>query len=231
MNLYCAVFLFLYQINFQMVISRKEKESHLAKNLLLLRKQRSMTLEEMAELLSLSSKSSYKAYEEGRALPDIFKIMKLASFFDVAVADLVYQDLENLKNKSKSEERKLFEVAKIPVAAAAGYARSFGDNNYIKEFETIKIPYEPYGIARAFDITGDSMEPEINNGATIIGIKISSPEIRDNKSYIIVTNDGVQCKNIRVDEASEFIYLISKNEKYPPKHVKKEEVLEIWEVW
>jgi phage repressor protein C with HTH and peptisase S24 domain len=214
-----------------MVISRKEKESYLAKNLLLLRKLKGKTLEEMAEILSLRGKSSYKAYEEGRALPDIHKLMKLASFFDVAVADLVYQDLVNLKNKNKSEERRLFEVAKIPVSAAAGYARSFGDNNYIKELETIKIPYEPYGIARAFDINGDSMEPEINNGSTIIGIKISSSEIKDNKSYVIVTTDGVQCKKIRVDEASDFIYLISKNEKYPPKHVKKDDVLEIWEVW
>lgn len=214
-----------------MVVSRKEKESHLAENLLLLRKQKSMTLEEMAEILSLSSKSSYKAYEEGRALPDIFKVMKLASFFDIAVADLVYQDLGNLKNKAKSEERKLFEVAKIPIVASAGYARSFGDNNYIRELETIQIPYEPYGIARAFDINGDSMEPEINDGATVIGIKVGGSEIKDNKSYVIVTTEGVQCKNVRFDESSDFIYLISKNEKYSPKHVKKEEVLEIWEVW
>jgi transcriptional regulator with XRE-family HTH domain len=214
-----------------MVISRKEKESYLAKNLLLLRKKRGLTLEEMADLLSLSSKSSYKAYEEDRALPDIHKLMKLASFFDIAVADLVYQDIDNLKSKIKSEERRLFEVKKIPISAAAGYARSFGDNSYIEKLETIKIPYEPYGIARAFDIDGDSMEPEIPDGTTVIGIKISSSELRDKKSYIIITTDGIQCKKIRVDEASDFIYLISKNEMYPPKHVRKEDVIEIWEVW
>jgi phage repressor protein C with HTH and peptisase S24 domain len=75
------------------------------------------------------------------------------------------------------------------------------------------------------------MEPEIKNGATIIGIKIGSSEIKDNKSYIIVTTDGVQCKHIRVEEASDVIYLISKNDEYPPKHVNKDDVLEIWEVW
>lgn len=214
-----------------MVISRKEKSSYLGKNLFFLRKQKGKTLEEMAEMLSLSGKSSYKAYEEDRALPDIHKLMKLASFFDVAVADLVYQDLENLKSKGKSEERRLFEVVKVPIAAAAGYARSFGDNSYIKKLKTIKIPYEPYGIARAFDIDGDSMEPEINNGATVIGIKIGSSEIKDNKSYIIVTTEGVQCKNVRVDDSSNIIYLISKNQKYAPKHVSKDDVMEMWEVW
>jgi phage repressor protein C with HTH and peptisase S24 domain len=214
-----------------MVVSRKEKESFVAKNLLFLRKQKGLTLDYMAEMLSLNSKSSYKAYEDGRSLPDIHKLMKLASFYDVSVADLVYQDLEDLKDKSKSEERRLFEVIKIPVAAAAGYARSFGDNNFIKKFETIKIPYEPYGIARAFDIAGDSMEPEIKNGSTVVGIRINNTEIKDNKSYIIVTNDGVQCKHVRVDNKSDIIYLISKNQKYAPKHVNKGEVIEMWEVW
>lgn len=214
-----------------MVISRKQKKSNLANNLQLLRKQKGMTLEEMAEMLSLNSKSSYRAYEEGRALPDIHKIMKLASFFDVAVADLVYQDLENINNKNKSEERKLFEVSKVPVAAAAGYARCFGDEQYINELEKIKIPFEPYGIARAFDIVGDSMEPEIMNGSTIIGIQVSRSEIKDSKSYIIVTKDAVQCKKIRVDEASDILYLISKNEKYSPKHLNLNDITEIWEVW
>lgn len=214
-----------------MVVSRKEKHSYIGKNLLFLRKQKGKTLEEMAQMLLLSGKSSYKAYEEDRALPDIHKLMKLASFFDIAVAELVYQDIENLKTKIKSEERRLFEIAKIPIAAAAGYARSFGDNNYIKKLKTIKIPFEPYGIARAFDIDGDSMEPEINNGATVIGIKIGNSEIRDNKSYIIVTTDGVQCKNVRIDKKSDIIYLISKNEKYAPKHVNKNDVIEMWEVW
>ena len=214
-----------------MVVSRKDKLSYLGANLLFLRKQKGKTLEEMAEFLSLSGKSSYKAYEDDRALPDIHKLMKLASFFDVAVADLLYQDIENLKNKNKSEERKLFEVAMIPVAAAAGYAKSFGDNNHIKKLKTIKIPYEPYGIARAFMIDGDSMEPEIKNGSTVVGIKIGGSEIKDNKPYIVVTTEGVQCKNVRIDKTSDYIYLVSKNEKYLPKHVQKDDVKEIWEVW
>lgn len=214
-----------------MVSTKKVKESFLAKNLIYLRKRKGSTLEGMAEMLSLGGKSSYKAYEENRALPDIHKLLKLASYFDVAVSDLVYQDLENIKDYNRSTERKLFEVAKIPVFAAAGYARSFGDINYIQELETMMIPFEPYGIARAFDIDGDSMEPEIHGGATVVGIKVGSTEIKDNKAYIVVTQDGVQCKNIRVDKGSDFIYLLSKNEKYQPKHVRKEEVLEIWEIW
>ncbi|HEU5166848.1 MAG TPA: S24 family peptidase [Chitinophagaceae bacterium] len=213
-----------------MVLSRKEIQSYLPENLFFLRKQKNKTLEEMAELLSLKGKSSYKAYEDGRALPDIHKVLKLASFFDVGVTDLMYQDIENFKSK-KTEEQTLFEVLKVPVKAAAGYARSFGDSTYIKKLETIKIPYKPYGIARAFDISGDSMDPEIPDGVTVIGIKIKSNEIQDNKSYVVVSTEGVQCKKIRVDKKNDIIYLISRNENYPPKHMSTSDVNEIWEVW
>jgi phage repressor protein C with HTH and peptisase S24 domain len=214
-----------------MVVARKEKESFLGKNLLFLRKQKGKTLEEMAEMLSLSGKSSYRAYEEDRALPDIHKLLKLASFFDVSITELMYQDIENKKPEKQIEVKKMFEVSKVPLAAAAGYAQSFGDNSFIKKLKTIKIPYEPYGIARAFDINGDSMEPEIKNGSTIVGIKISTQEIKDKKSYIVVTTEGVQCKKVRVEEKSDFIYLISINDKYAPMHIAKDAVMEMWEVW
>lgn len=74
------------------------------------------------------------------------------------------------------------------------------------------------------------MEPEIND-KTIVIIRINNCEIKDNKSYVIVTINGIQCKNVRMDGSSDFIYLISKNTKYPPKHIRKDEILEMWEVW
>ncbi|MES2592013.1 MAG: LexA family transcriptional regulator [Bacteroidota bacterium] len=214
-----------------MAVLRKEKHSYIGQNLLYLRKQKGNTLEQMADLLFLKGKSSYKAYEEGRSLPDIHKLMKLASYFDISLEEMVYQDIEHLKAGKKTEDTKFFEVEKVPLAAAAGYAKSFGDIGYIRELEKITIPFQPYGIARAFDIEGDSMEPEISDGATVVGIKISTSEIKDNKAYIVVTTDGLQCKNIQVDEEGKIIYLISKNQKYRMKHIEKADVMEIWEVW
>ena len=214
-----------------MVVARKEKYSYLGKNLFFLRKQKGKTMGEMAELLSLKGKSSFRAYEEDRALPDIHKILKLASYFDVSIEELMYKDIENSKPIQPKENALFFEIEKVPVSAAAGYARSFGEIGYIQKLKTIKIPFKPYGIARAFDIKGDSMEPEILNGVTVVGIKVSSSEIKNNKSYIIITTDGVQCKSIRFDKEEDIIYLLSKNEKYVPKHLNKSEIVEMWEVW
>lgn len=214
-----------------MVVFRKDKQSFVAKNLTFLRQKKKKTLKEMADLLTLKSKSSYKAYEEGRALPDIHKIMKLASYFDVSVEELIYKDIENTKKKKQSSNKIYYEIEKVPVAATAGYARSFGDSQFLQSLPKEKIPFKPYGIARVFDISGDSMEPEISNGCSVIGIKIGRSELKDNRAYIVVTSEGVQCKYLRFESKSDFIYLISENAKYPPRHLNKSDIKELWEVW
>ncbi|MBK9413052.1 MAG: LexA family transcriptional regulator [Bacteroidetes bacterium] len=214
-----------------MATNRKNRECFLGKNLVYLRKIHDKTLEEMATMLSLNSKSSFKAYEEDRALPDIHKIMKLSSFFDVAVADLIYVDIEKINSNSKNPDINSYVIEKVPIKAAAGYSKGYGDDTFIRKLKTISIPFRPYGIARAFEIDGDSMEPEIQSGSTVVGIKIAASEIQSQKSYIVVTNEGLQCKSVIVDKSSGFVYMISKNSKYPPKHIPINEVMEMWEVW
>jgi phage repressor protein C with HTH and peptisase S24 domain len=214
-----------------MVVSRKEKPSFIASNLIHLRQSKEKTLEEMAALLSLKGKSSYSAYEEGRALPDIHKLLKLASYFEVSVENLVYKDIANSKPTKLPQVNKLFEVEMVPIAAAAGYAAGFGDQVWIDRLKKIQVPYKPYGITRAFEISGDSMEPVINHKSIVLGIKIGKGEIKDNSAYIVVTKDGPVCKNVWVNKNDNTIYLLSKNDRYPPRHIDGEEILELWEVW
>lgn len=214
-----------------MVVPKKDKFTFLPKNLKFLRTTKGITLLEMASELTLSGKTSYFAYEQGRAFPDIFKLMKLASYFDVSVDDLLHKDLTNSKQENQIESDILtYELEEVPFSAAAGYSKGYGDVEYLNSLKRIKIPFKPYGIARAFKIDGDSMEPLIKNGSTVVGIKVGPGEVRDSKSYVIVTNEGLQCKHLEVGE-SDVVYLISANKKYKIKHVDKSEVKEIWEVW
>jgi phage repressor protein C with HTH and peptisase S24 domain len=189
-----------------------------------------MTLEQMANLLDLQDKTSYYAYEQGKALPDVFKLLKLASYFDVSLEDIVNRNLST-KSTLKIPNTILYEIQKIPVSARAGYAASYGDAEWVEKRPTVRIPYKPYGIARAFEIAGDSMEPEIVDGSTVIAIKVDKTELRDQKIYVVVTSDGVQCKQIRVSDQENIIYLISVNTLHPPRHILKTDVLELWEVW
>src|SRR5688500_752481 len=129
-----------------MVRIMENRDSYLGKYYAFLRRPNEMTLDDLSLLLSLNSMSSYKAYAEEKALPDIHKLMKLAQFFDVGISELVYQDIEHLPPQVSVRQ---YQIPKVPIAAAAGYARSFGDDNFLRSLDTIAIPFEPYGIARA----------------------------------------------------------------------------------
>jgi phage repressor protein C with HTH and peptisase S24 domain len=212
------------------MVLKSIKPSFISQNLKLLRKSVGNSLEDMADLLMLKSKSSYKAYEEGKALPDIHKLMKLASYYDVSLEDLVYRDLSSRKPNSSDSEFQ-YEIEKVPYLVAAGYAQDCIDPISIHQLEKIKIPFKPYGITRAFEIHGDSMEPEIMDGSIVCGIKINRGELRSNSSYIVVTRNGYLCKKVSIGEDGT-IYLISVNTNHPPRHIdNSEDIVELWEVW
>jgi phage repressor protein C with HTH and peptisase S24 domain len=213
-----------------MVVSRKEKPSFIPSNLRFLRNNTGETMDQMAKFLGLKGKSSYNAYEDGKALPDIHKLMKLATHFEVSLEDLVYKNISVSKLTQDSAEVQSYEVEFIP-AVAAGYTKGFGDPTWVNGLEKIKVPYKPYGIARAFQINGDSMEPEIKDKSIVLGIKIGRGELKDNKTYVVVTEDGPVCKNVMKSKKDGTIYLISKNERYHPIHLQAKEILELWEVW
>lgn len=63
--------------------------NNLAKNLKELRKEKGLTLEFMSKKIGLSGKSSYQAYENGRAEPQIKTLIKLAKFFKVTLDELI----------------------------------------------------------------------------------------------------------------------------------------------
>lgn len=201
----------------------------IAGNLKYLRTSKGNTLEELSNYLGFSGKSSYRAYESGDAIPTIHALMKLASFFDVSLDELVRFNLakESTKNIQNVD---MPEVPLVPIKARAGYISGFQDEAFMETLRTIKIPYKPYGIARAFQIDGDSMEPEVSDGAYVVGVKIDRNELESGKNYIVITNDGdIVYKSVMEGESE--LTLISRNIKYPPKQVSKEDIKEIWKYY
>lgn len=66
----------------------------LKENLFFLRKGRKKTLKYMAAMLGLSGKTSYYAYEQGRAEPKIETLIKLSDFFNISIDKLIKTDLK-----------------------------------------------------------------------------------------------------------------------------------------
>ena len=206
-----------------------KKVNYIKSNLSHLRKEKGKTLDDMSDSLGLSGKSSYRAYENGDAVPGIHILMKLASIYDVSIDELVRFDLSK-KEKTNVIRIDEPEVPIVPIKARAGYISGFQDDKFIERLKTIKIPYKPYGITRAFEIEGDSMEPEISEGEYVIGIKVDQNEFQSGKNHIVITSEGDVVYKM-VIENENTLTLISRNPKYPVKELAKEEIKEMWKYY
>lgn len=113
----------------------------------------------------------------------------------------------------------------------AGYLKGFhkSQNNELNFLIMSHQNYKDGNKYRFFEIRGDSMEPKLLSGDCIFCEKKDKYEIKQGIVYLWHTKDGLICKRLSEIQEEEFI-LNSDNEKYPPLHVPKYDILEIWEV-
>jgi transcriptional regulator with XRE-family HTH domain len=71
-----------------------QMEMKLAENIRALRKERSLTQEELAEVLRVTAGAVYK-WEAGLSVPDIGLILQMADFFDISVDALLGYEMKD----------------------------------------------------------------------------------------------------------------------------------------
>lgn len=223
--------------------------SLISDNLKFLRKNISLTQEQMAQQIGIK-RSLLGAYEEGRADPRISNLLKFAEIFNLSVDQLIGTDLTevvgtipetgNAKDTKKDlrilsitvdkNDRENIEL--VPQKAAAGYLNGYADPEYIEELPKFRLPVLPENATyRAFEISGDSMLP-LRSGTIVIGQYVeSSTELKNGKTYILVTGDeGVVYKRIvKYADKPELFRLTSDNKQYDAYDVKGEDIVEIWQ--
>ena len=214
--------------------------SKIPKNIKFLRKQHGYTQETFAEALGIN-RPSVGAYEEGRADPRLNTLSKMAELFNVSVDELINEDLTKDHYVPKQNVRVLAvtvdeeegeHIQLVPTKAAAGYTNGYADPEYLTDLPRFNLPVLPKsGTYRAFEINGDSMLPIIS-GSIIIGKYVEQlSDIRNGKTYVIVTkSEGVVYKRVfnYLDEKGK-LFLVSDNKSYDAYELDPEEVLEIWE--
>lgn len=223
--------------------------SLISDNLKFLRKNISLTQEQMAQQIGIK-RSLLGAYEEGRADPRISNLLKFAEIFNLSVDQLIGTDLteiigtipekgnaKNTKNDLRvlsitvdKNDRENIEL--VPQKAAAGYLNGYADPEYIEELPKFQLPVLPENATyRAFEISGDSMLP-LRSGTIVIGQYVeNSTELKNGKTYILVTgNEGVVYKRIvKYADKPELFRLTSDNKQYDAYDVKGEDIVEIWQ--
>jgi transcriptional regulator with XRE-family HTH domain len=215
----------------------------IAKNIKILRLERGLSQEQLADFLSLSN-SQLGNYEQGiRAIP--IEVLSAASnFFHIALDALVKSDLSkvDLKGLMKiGENRMLFpiligdngkyeSIEIVPIKASAGYLSGYGDPEFIEELPRMVLPFIGTGTHRGFQISGDSMLP-VKSGTYVVGKYVEAfSEIKDGRTCIIVSREGVAYKRIYNQLKEQGVFIASSDNKlHPTFSLNPEDILEMWQ--
>jgi len=124
-------------------------------------------------------------------------------------------------------------ITLVPDKAIAGYATQHQDADYLKSLQKFSIP-DLDGELIAFEISGDSMMPNITNGDIVVCEPIERGEpLRDNHVYVVVTDVVVakRIQQIREGNQIKTLNLISDNgDVYKPYEIDVEEIQQILRV-
>jgi hypothetical protein len=119
----------------------------------------------------------------------------------------------------------------VPFEASAGYLTSRWDHAFWDELQVLSLPADRYrhGQYLGFQVSGDSMEPTIQNGDYVVGRRLDRfASVSPRNVYVVVTVDDLLVKRVEVDEKAGCLVLLSDNDFYPPQRVALEDVRELW---
>jgi transcriptional regulator with XRE-family HTH domain len=225
--------------------------NYLASNIRFLRKQRSLTQDELSVILNIN-RSMIGAYEEGRAVPRIAMLQAISVYFSITLDQLINTDLslsESIVSKQtvpvdvKGTQLRVLTtvvdntnhelITVVPVKATAGYLNGYADPEYIGQLPRFTLPVPELAgerTRRVFQIRGDSMLPVLPGTYILCDYLQDWNELREGQACILVTlNEGVVYKRVFRKEAPENTLLLrSDNPDYEPYTVVLSDVCEIW---
>ncbi len=198
--------------------------NEIAKRLKMLRIEKGLTQEQLAEAVEISQKS-VSLYERAANNMSINTAKKIADFLDVSYLYLLgesskkYNDPVGFKDVFRVED---FFKKTIPVYAAAGAGGS-----KIAEQEIMGMIAANVG-DYAVIIKGDSMSPIVPNNSVVLVEKVNSINELERGQMVLVrvNGDEAMLKYWDVDMESKAVILKSENRNYSPKFYP----LKLWEI-
>lgn len=172
-----------------------------------------------------------------KSMPEV-KVAKMMQVYPHLNRDwLLYGEGEMYRNGPRNEitpdaasALTGYAVPLLPVEAFAGTLQEWSEGVSEEDCQKVIAPFK--GADMAIHVTGDSMEPNIPNGATIFIKKIIDRSfIPWGNPMVIDTRNGVLVKVVHPsDEGDEFIEAHSYNEKYPPIRIPQNSILGLYRV-
>lgn len=163
------------------------------------------------------------------------KVARLTRAFPDLNRDwLLYGEGEMLKDPANDldvlTDANEYEVALLPVAAYAGNLQMWSEPVALKDCERIMSPIK--GADFAIRIIGDSMEPTLHDGSTILIKRINEKSfIPWGNPMVIDSENGVLVKDVYPSRRGpDFIEARSENSKYPPIDIPVESIFGLYKV-
>lgn len=189
-----------------------------------------LTVDDAAEQLNISRGTLYNYFKLEALDQDFVRNVKEKLNIDLEAAPLPF--IEQRRNSKLTDEPYLVPFVDIP--AQAGYTKAYQQRDYIATLKKYPIlpDVDPTGaIWRYFQVDGDSMEPEILAGDTLLCSQVPKEdwfEIRDMHTHVIVTDELLLIKDAHpVEEEKEF-WLLSQNPAYEAILLKAVDIRQIW---
>lgn len=190
-----------------------ERKKIFSKNLNYYLSKANQTQREVADAISVSPQT-FNTWCQGIALPRMGKVQRLADYFHIEKSDLIDERTEQPSSPKSNIVKILGRVAAgIPLEAITD----------IVDEEEIPEELARTGEFFGLRISGDSMEPDIHNGDTVIVKRQDDAESDEIVIALVNGNDGV-CK--RLKKYADSIALISLNPNYEPMYFNQKEIEE-----
>lgn len=183
-------------------------------NLLIARKAKGMTQEEVADLLGVH-RTTYNRYEKGLRAPDLETVTKLAELFEVTTDYLLGNKL-GIRAHEKTP--------RIPLIGSVPAGTPIEAIEDIEEYIDIYPRFVKHGELFALRVKGDSMEPDIRSGDIAI---IEKQDFCENGEIAVVMVNGEDATIKKIRHATGGMMLIPINPAYDPIFFSKAQVAEL----
>ena len=121
----------------------------------------------------------------------------------------------------------------VPVPAQAGYTRQHNEAAYLEQLRHYRIPGFEQGTFRAFEVSGDSMEPTFNHRDIVVASYVDNWRLLEpGDVYVVVTTESVMLKRItaRITAADSEVVLHSDNPHRKPYSLDAGDITQLWRV-
>lgn len=213
--------------------------------LLLARKHLGLTQQDAAERLGIS-RTALSQLESGISQPSFDTLRQAHSLFGLS-----YDYLLDGRNSAPPTEHLPVaygpdiisvtvdaaaqpNIVLVPVKAHAGYATNRLLPEALRDLPAFHLPGYQFRnqTFRAFEVAGDSMEPTLHNGDTVICSLVTNYlHLWPGELYVVVLPEDVLVKRVReVSKATEELVLASDNAYYSDIRLNLSDLAEVWRV-